>query len=352
MVEVAFPLLGAVQHFGGRVVGRDGDAVSLSLGIKPGAGVLGEPFPQAAVEFGAVGGRVAEHFRVCPFGVAHKGQQGVKLAGFQGEQFHIAVGRRQDAADAEVAGETGFGDALSFAALDGHIAYGELGFLGGGVHEPAGGPGTGGAGGIGIVIIIIGIDIGIGIGVDIGAGAGVEGGNGAEGGGQSGLVVAHIGAGGDGGAVGEGVQRHAVGQQPALAAGVKDGQVSGAAVGVGAAAAEGGGGDDDGIGVGGEEGVGVQAGGAGGIGGVVVDYQVNTGGQAAEQGAAGGIAQVEGDGLLAGVEVEEQAAAFRVGVVVREGAAAAGRVAGAGGFRLDDAGAEGRQELAAVGAGD
>ena len=82
----------------------------------------------------------------------------------------------------------------------------------------------------------------------------MDGGQCAHGGGESGLVVAHVGAGDDGRTVGEGVEGDAVGEQPALAAGVEGGEVSGAVVGVGAAAAEGGYRDDDDVGIGGMEG--------------------------------------------------------------------------------------------------
>ena len=326
----------------------------LPLRVQPLAGMPGEPFPQPAVQLGAVGCRVAEHLRRCPVRVAHKGQQALKLAGFQRQQFHIAVGCRHYAADAEIAGKAGFGDALGLVALDGHIAYGQLSFLGGGVHQLAA-PWPSAvrlnAVNTATVTAITAINA-VSAAAVVGAHPAIDGGQGAHGGGQAGLVVAHIAAGHDGGAVRESVQRQSVGQQPALAAGVKDGQMPGAVIGIGAAAAKGGGGDDDDIRVGGEQGIRVQPGGHGGGRGVVVDDHINPARQPAQQSLTGGVRQVEGNRLLAGVQVQIQPAAFRVGNVVGEGAAPAGRVAGGGRFRLDDRGAQGRQQLAAVGAGD
>ena len=67
---------------------------------------------------------------VAHVGVAHEFQQALELARLQRQQLHVAVGRGQDAADAEVAGESSLGDALGLVALDGHVADGQLGFLG------------------------------------------------------------------------------------------------------------------------------------------------------------------------------------------------------------------------------
>jgi len=83
-----------------------------------------------------------------------------------------------------------------------------------------------------------------------------------------------------------------------------------------------------------------------------VDDHIDAGDQLTQQIAAGGVLQVQGDALLAGVEVEVEAAALGVRNVIREGSATAGWVASVGRLGLDDGSAEGGEELAAVGAWD
>ena len=128
--------------------------------------------------------------------------------------------------------------------------------------------------------------------------------------------------------------------------------MSGAVVGVRAAGTKGSYGGYDDVGIGRQQGTGVQPDGGGVGGGVVMHHQINAADQPTEQILAGGVMRIEGYALLAGVQVEIQAAALRVGDVVGERAAAAGRVAAGRRFGLDDLRAQGGQELAAVGAGD
>ena len=62
--------------------------------------------------------------------------------------------------------------------------------------------------------------------------------------------------------------------------------------------------------------------------------------------------EVEGDALLAGVQVREEQALLRVGLVVVERGHPASRVPREGPLDLDDVGAEVREKLGAVGPRD
>ena len=81
-------------------------------------------------------------------------------------------------------------------------------------------------------------------------------------------------------------------------------------------------------------------------------HHIDAGNQLAQQIPAGRIFHIQRNALLPGVQVQVQAAAFRMGCIIRERAATAGRIADAGRLRLDDLGSQRRQQLAAVGSGD
>ena len=78
---------------------------------------------------------------------------------------------------------------------------------------------------------------------------------------------------------------------------------------------------------------------------------VNPARQLAEQDLPLVVFQVQGDAFLAGVELEEEAAALAVGNVSGKGSTPARGVTGQRRFRLDDLGAQSRQQLAAEGPG-
>ena len=139
--------------------------------------------------------------------------------------------------------------------------------------------------------------------------------------GKAGLVVAHVGAGDDGRAVREGVQRHPVGQQPALASRMEDREVAGPVIGVRPGAAEGRYGGDDDLRIGGIQCSAVEP----SLGrvrrGIVVHHHVHSGYQTAQQVLALRVFHVQGDASFPRIEVQEQPAAFLVGNVIRERAA-------------------------------
>ena len=125
----------------------------------------------------------------------------------------------------------------------------------------------------------------------------------------------------------------------------------GAVVGIRPPGAEGGDGGDDNIRVRAGQRVGGQTFRVGAVGLAVMDDHVGNCGQLPEDSPPLGVVQVEGNALLAGVQVQEQPAALRMGNVAGKGAFPPRRVAGQGRFRLDYDGAQGGQQFAAVGAG-
>ena len=99
--ELPLPLLGTGEHLRRCVVGGHRNPVGLALPVQPVFGVLAEPSPQPAVEFGAVGGRVTKMLFPGPFRIPQELDQALPLAGLQGQQLNVAVLGRHDPADAE-----------------------------------------------------------------------------------------------------------------------------------------------------------------------------------------------------------------------------------------------------------
>jgi hypothetical protein len=79
-----------------------------------------------------------------------------------------------------------------------------------------------------------------------------------------------------------------------------------------------------------------------------VDNHVDPPGQITQQHSSLSIGQVEGDALLAGIEIEEGSAALGMGDIPWKRAAATGRVSFRWGLGLDHLGPQGGQQLAAI----
>ena len=130
-----------------------------------------------------------------------------------------------------------------------------------------------------------------------------------------------------------------------------EGEFGAAVVAVGAGLSEGGDGAEDEAGVEGVEDVPAPAGGGGFAGRAVFDDGVYLAGEAANGGRAVVGVRIEDDRFLVGVEVEEEAGGFEVGLVVGEGAELPRGVAAAG-FDFDHARAEVGEQLGRVGTRD
>ncbi len=82
-----------------------------------------------------------------------------------------------------------------------------------------------------------------------------------------------------------------------------------------------------------------------------MDQNVGLGHQVFQDRPPGGRLQIQGHALLVGVEMQEQAAALPMGLVVEKGAISSGHVTPPGSFNLDNLSTHVGQQLAGIGSG-
>ena len=128
-VKAPFPLLPAVENFSGGIVGRDGNAMGLTLPVEPLFGMFSGPSTKILINFRAVFSRVLKPFVGRPVWLFQQLPQSPPLPRLQGKQLHITVLGRHDSPHPEETREPVLHEAFGLQPLHGEVADGQLGLL-------------------------------------------------------------------------------------------------------------------------------------------------------------------------------------------------------------------------------